>query len=205
MFARFNEINSTDDFDIHCRREKYGRLVGRSCQSNSWHEESGKIGSEQAAAIQGRASPGLGLLIATQRGRKERLLNAEMQQLAAEDDQLQQAFADLSKARLALMRRSGNITMVREVSAISGNLSYDAERAFEIIMGNDPYRLRLTQQTFTVANVLGEIRKIGVECAEGSRRFDYAADVDWTLPSGWSACVLQVDAKKGTTFMLYEF
>ena len=205
VFSRFNEINSTDDFDIHCRPESYGRFRFRSCRSNSWNEETGKIGAEQARGMQGRGSPGAVLLIARERARKQQLLNAEMRDLVGEDEQLRRAVTNLSEARLALVREQGNVTLVREVSPVNGNLPSDTARVFEVIMGNDPYRLRLMQRTFAVANVVGTIRKIGVDCAEGKQRLEYVEDVDWTLPSGWSACIVRVDAKKGTTFNLYEF
>jgi len=29
--------------------------------------------------------------------------------------------------------------------------------------------------------------------------------VDWTLPASWGSCVLFVDAKRDTSFTLYEF
>jgi hypothetical protein len=50
VFARFNEINSTDDFDIHCRLEKVYGLLRRSCMSNSWREPSPAIWTAAACA-----------------------------------------------------------------------------------------------------------------------------------------------------------
>ncbi|HEX5418884.1 MAG TPA: hypothetical protein VFY39_02715 [Gammaproteobacteria bacterium] len=44
-----------------------------------------------------------------------------------------------------------------------------------------------------------------IECDEASRRIDYEFGIDWTLPSNWTSCVLQINAKKGTTFRLNEF
>jgi hypothetical protein len=57
VFARFNEINSTDDFDVHCRSEKFYGFLYRFCMSNSWRRIGGKMGSERAASMQG---PGRG-------------------------------------------------------------------------------------------------------------------------------------------------
>lgn len=84
-------------------------------------------------------------------------------------------------------------------------MPYGAELMFEIIMGTKPFRHRLTRPTFTIADVLGEIRKLEVECLEGRRRFEYVRGVDWTVPDGWSDCTLQVNAARETTFRLYEF
>ncbi len=205
VFARFNEINSTDDFDIHCRLEKYGHLRGRSCQSNFGRELQGRAYTAAVREMQDRGSFGLGQLYAAEARRLQRLLDAEMRQLATEDEQLQQAIAEFSQAQFALTLARGTTTLSRQVTATSGSLPYDAELMFEIIMGNEPFRHRLTRQTFTIADVLGEIRKLDVECAEGRRRIDYESGVDWTVRNGWSSCTLQVSAKRETTFRLYEF
>ena len=97
------------------------------------------------------------------------------------------------------------MTLSRQVTAVIGTLPYDANLMFEIIMGNNPWRHPLTEHTFTIANVFGEVRKITVECAEGRRRIAYEPGADWTVPSDWSSCTLEVNAKKGSTFKLYEF
>lgn len=94
---------------------------------------------------------------------------------------------------------------MRQVTATSGSLPYGAQAMFEIIMGAKPFRHQLATQTFTIADVLGEVSKLTVECAEGRRRIDYESGVDWSVPNGWSACILQVDAAKQTTFRVYEF
>jgi hypothetical protein len=131
--------------------------------------------------------------------------DAEMRQLATEDEQLKDAIAELSQARFALTLARGKMTLSREVTAASGGLPYGAERMFEIIMGVQPFRHQLTRQTFTIADVLGEISKLTVDCAEGRRRLDYASGSEWTVPDGWSACTLQVSAERQTKFRLYEF
>ena len=144
-------------------------------------------------------------LLIRQAQARERQLNDEMRQLTATDEQLEQAVATLGQAQTAYQLRVGNRTLSRQVSANLGQLPYGAERLFELIMGNNPWRHPLTQRTFTIADVFGEVRALEFDCAEGSERVDYVPGVDWTLPSDRSACVLQVNAKKGTTFRLYEF
>ena len=105
------------------------------------------------------------------RGGQE-LLNDEPRQLATEDEQLRDALADLSEAQLALTARLGTKTMSREVMAFSGKLPYDARLMFEVIMGNNPWTHRLTERTFSIADVFGEIRKLELVCGEGSQRID---------------------------------
>jgi hypothetical protein len=206
VFARFNEINSTDDFDIHCRADTrfHSRMLERNCRSNSWQEQSGKIGTEVARSMQGRGNIGLAELHAQEQRRMQRLLEEEMQQLVAQDEQLQEAAANLTKAQFALVLVQGKKTLFRDVSAV-GEETHGAERVFEVVMGVDAFRHRLTQHTFTIANVFGEVRKLEVECAEGNQRVDYVVGVDWTVPTDWTSCILRVAAKKGTTFRLYEF
>ncbi|HJR70619.1 MAG TPA: hypothetical protein VKA43_11300 [Gammaproteobacteria bacterium] len=158
-----------------------------------------------ARTMQGRESLGLVQLYAQEARRLQRLLDAEMRQLATEDEQLQEAIAEFSQAQFALTLARGKTTLSRQVTAASGSLPYGAELMFEIIMGVHPFRHRLSRQTFTIADVLGEISRLTVDCTEGRRRIDYESGVDWTVPNGWSACTLQVNAEKQTTFRLYEF
>ena len=84
-------------------------------------------------------------------------------------------------------------------------MPFDAKRAYEVRIGREPWDVALTERTFTLAAVAGEVRKLRVKCAQGSKRIDYQPDVDWTLPSAWHGCTLQVEATPGTTFALYEF
>lgn len=205
VFARFNDINSTDDFDIHCRAEKYYGLRRRFCMSNSGRALTGKIGSEHARAMRGQPNPGVVQLYAAEAQRQQQLLVEEMRQLAAQDEHLDRAISDLKSAQIELLLRQGNTTVFRDVSEFVAERPYNAERVFEVVMGNQPWSHRLTQHTFTIANVFGEIRKLQVDCAEGSQRIDYEIGVDWTVPHNWRSCVLQVNAKRETTFKLYEF
>jgi len=127
-----------------------------------------------------------------------------MQRLTAEDEQLGDANADLADAQYALMLSQGIQTLARQAPP-NVELPYGAKLMFEVIMGNDPWKHPLTEHTFTIANVFGEIRKIEIECADGKQRLDYEIGVEWTVPNSWSSCVLQVRAKSETTFRLFEF
>jgi tetratricopeptide (TPR) repeat protein len=62
-----------------------------------------------------------------------------------------------------------------------------------------------SRRTFTIAAVEGEVREIQVECDRRKTVLPYQAEVDWTLPPGWGECTLFVEAKRDTTFTLYEF
>jgi hypothetical protein len=205
VFARFNDLNSTDDFDIHCRNEKFYGLNRRSCESNIVHKLDGQIGREVALAMRGQGTGSAIQLIQAEQIRQQQLLTDELHQLADKDERLKKAVSDLTQAQTALVLRIGNLTLSRQVTAVIGTLPYDAKLMFEVIMGNNPWQHHLTEHTFTIANVFGEIRKVAVECAEGHRRIDYEIGLDWTVPGEWSGCTLEVNAKKGSTFKLYEF
>ncbi len=200
MLARFNDINSTDDFDILCRRDSGVARSRASCLSRQAREYEGRMWTFIL-----RGNPAAADGMAVESFRKQQLLNAELRQLSASDEQLSAAVAALAKAQFELTLAIGKTTMHREVMAASGNLPHDAKRMFEIIMGNDPWLHRLTERTFTIADVTGTIRKLALDCAENNRRLDYQAGAEWTVPGGWSSCRLQVSAKRGTTFRLYEF
>jgi hypothetical protein len=199
LFARFNEINSTDDFDIHCRREKFYNWMQRLCMSNVARRTSANIAGAQ---VSGNLS-GM-FLYRHQLRRAQNQLIAEMQRLTAEDEQLRQANAGLAEARYALMLVEGIQTMSRQAPPTL-ELPYGAKLMFEVIIGTDPWKHPLTERTFTLANVSGELRRIKVECAEGSQRIDYELGIEWAVPSSWDSCVLQVNAKRDTSFRLYEF
>ena len=204
VFARFNEINTTDDFDIHCRGQKSGFFVFRVCMSNGWREYAAKIGSETAALMQGSGNPGAPFLYRTAQRKQQQLMIEEMRRLTGEDEQLRQANADLAGAQYALMLSQGIRTLARQAPT-NVELPYGAKLMFEVIIGTNPWKHPLTEHTFTIANVFGELRKIEIECAEGDQRIDYELGVEWTVPNSWTSCVLQVNAKRDTTFRLYEF
>ena len=93
VFARFNDINSKDDFDIHCRNDKVYGLLRRSCLSNIRRKLDGQIGREQALAIRGQGTGGAAQLIQSEQIRQQRLLADELRQLAEKDRQLEAAVA----------------------------------------------------------------------------------------------------------------
>ena len=207
LFARFNELNSTDDFDIRCHRERLTTMRNRFCVPVFERKLQGMAARAAAEAMAHNRTSGMGAgWFSAQLARQMRgEMNAEMRELADEDEQLQKAMTDLAAAQFALTLARGQTTLSREVTAASGSLPYGAEYMHEVIMGSKPFVHHLTTRTFTIADVLGEVHRITVECAEGRRRIDYESGVDWTVPNDWTACILQVNAKKETTFRLYEF
>lgn len=209
FLARFNEINSDDRFDIHCREEvRIGsKLRDRVCASNSWREQDANFAYDFVRELLGET----GANPQRHRGeqlRMQRLLEEEMQRLATEDAELREAFLHMGRAMQALSAVTGARpawTLFREVGADAGGLPFGAQQVFEVQVGFDPWTHSLTNRTFTIGEVSGSIRGLDLECAENAMRLKYQSDVEWTVPTGWSACTLRVRAKRGATFRLYEF
>jgi hypothetical protein len=138
----------------------------------------------------------------------QRRLNDEMQRLALADPELNQAVVQLGQAMLAMNIKSQGRptwTLYREIAAGENGLPFAATRAVEVRMGREPWTHLLTQSTFTLGQVSGDIRGLELRCAGSSRDVDYAPGVEWTVPPGWTDCMLRVRAERGATFALYEF
>ncbi len=210
VFARFNEINSTDDFDIHCYLEPMtgSRIRSRHCKSNSWREQDSNYAQATLRRMRGEGGADPQQFRAEQL-RMQRLLANEVRRLAFEDADLGDAVVRLGQAQLALAERTGRRpewTEWREVSAgPDGALPFAAERMFEIHVGRQRWSHLLTGRTFTIARVTGDIRSLNLDCNERDEKLDYEPDVDWTRPANLTSCILLVRAKKDTTFALYEF
>jgi len=210
IFARFNDINSTDDFDIHCQMDPMlgSRIRTRLCQSNSWREQDANYAQATLRRMRGEGGPDAQQFRAEQL-RMQRLLANEVRRLAFEDAELGEAVVRLGQAQLALADRTGRRsewTEWREVAAgADGALPFAAERMFEVHIGRQRWPHLLTGRTFTIAQVSGDIRSLSLDCNERDEKLDYETDVDWTLPANLTSCILLVRAKKDTTFALYEF
>lgn len=119
MFARFNEINSTDDFDIECRIEKSSLRRSRSCLPSyvrelQYRNAAAAVRSMQNGTRDPTAGPQNGAVVSIQQARSLReVMDAEMRQLAAEDEQFREAVAELSRAQFALTLARGMTTMSR--------------------------------------------------------------------------------------------
>jgi hypothetical protein len=209
VYARFNDINSDDRFDIHCETEKRyaSRMTERRCLSSSWRELDAEIGEAVSRAMRGIPGPSPQSFQAEQL-RMQQLLQEEMIKLSLQDDGLNRVVMELGDKQLQLNEARGRdlaLTRERELRAVDGRLPFGAQRAFEVKIEGDSWSQALTQRTFTIALLSGEIRELEITCDGGSEDLNFAPDVEWTLPVDWSACILRVRAQRDTTFALYEF
>lgn len=212
VFARFNEINSDDQFDIHCYEEAPtgSRIRRRLCHPNFWRTAQASAGQEALLAMQGMSALPPEMFVAEAVVKREQLAE-EMRRLAMEDEELMQALTRLSNVSAALnqrsipVRRAADATFDRERAAEDSMLPYDASRVVDVLIGREPWRYELTSRTFTIAQLYGEIFGLDVDCVAGGIRLQWETGAEWTLPDDWGACTLQVQASRGTSFALYEF
>jgi hypothetical protein len=209
MFDRFNQIVGDRRLEIHCHSEVKvdSHIRQRVCLSNSWRQEDESIAQGLLGQVRGEydANP--------QAHRGEQLIMQQhlydtVRRLAAEDPKLRDAIMRVGDAQSALVGEAGKPaarSVSSELQPGDQGLPFDAKRAYEVRVGHEPWYLSLTQPTFTITAVTGEVRDLRVKCDRGSKRLDFRPDVDWTLPQDWRGCSLRVDATPGTTFALYEF
>jgi hypothetical protein len=212
VFARFNDINSDDEFDIDCRMEipLGSRVRRRVCRANYWREVEVDIAKEAVAWMQGSAYAGPQQTSRGLQPYKGKLLHDEIRRLAAEDEQFRAALTELGTAHLALAEQAGAPqpaadSASRQVPPGEAGLPYGAENIIEVRVGRKPWTRALTSHTFTLARVYGEIRSVDVECAARKARLQYEIGVEWNIPDTWGTCTLIVDASRDATFALYEF
>jgi len=209
MFDRFNEIVGDHRLEIHCRTEAKidSHIPQRVCVSNSWRQENANIAQSLLGQVRGETAAPPQPYYAEQL-RMQQHLGEEMRRLAAEDPQLHDAILHVGEAQNALTEETGKPverSVSLELQPGDVGLPFAAKRAYEVRVGHEPWSLALTEHTFTIAAVTGEVRELRVKCDRGGKRIDYRPDVDWTLPREWQSCSLRIDAKPGTTFALYEF
>ena len=226
VYARFNDINSNDLFDVHCyeRPASGSRIEDRRCLSNAWRAADQDFANATVRDLQsgitvpdngqgGTARGGAGYSHIPQQYRAKQLgteqnVVEEMERLAREDPVLREAMIRLGQAYQALESVAGSRpewTLYREVTAGADGLPFDAQRVVEVRVGGTPWTHSLTGRTFTIAGVEGRIRAMSLECDATDARLEYEEALDWTIPPSWGACTLEVNAKRGTTFALYEF
>jgi hypothetical protein len=226
VYTRFNEINSDDSYDIHCyeRAPTNSHIVKRVCMSNAARAADVAIAQATIMALQGptvagaggtssgvAAAPGGMTAIAQIQHAKqldtERRVQDELRRLAQEDPVLKAEVARLGEAYRARDTAAGTLpgeTLYAEVEA-GGTESYDAQHVFEVRVGDVAWKHALTSRTFTLAKVQGRIRELRIDCDKTTKALDYKADAEWTVPESWGECALEVSARRGTTFALYEF
>jgi len=209
FYDRFNETNGDHKLDIHCRLEPLinSHIPRRVCASNAWHDIDAKIGAASLREARGELGSTPDSLVNEQTYAQKELTDA-MRRATAEDPQLQQDIVSFVAAKRALeeqMRGQPRRSAAEQIEPGAGGLPYQARAMFVVRAGKEPWSHPLTQSTFTIANVAGEVRDLDLQCAQGERPIPYQDGVDWTVPQGWTGCTLVVAAAPATMFNFYEF
>ena len=213
VFARFNEINSDDSYDIHCyeRVPINSHISRRVCLSNAARAADTAIADATVRAMQGS---GVGASTAVAQAKRatqrdtERRVQDELRRLAQDDPILRAEVERLGDAYRALNVVVGSPTgetLSSELDPGAAELPFAAQHLFEVRVGDVAWNHAFAARTFTLANVQGQIRGLRVECDKAEKTLDYKADAEWTIPDSWGSCTLQVSAEPGTAFALYEF
>lgn len=209
FYDRFNEINGDQQFDIHCRAEPLinSHIPRRVCASNAWRDVDAKIGQAALRQYRGELGTPPDAFVSEQTYVQKELTDA-MRRATAQDPQLQQDIVHFVAAKRALeqqMRGQPRHSAAEQIEPGASGLPYDARSMFVVRAGKEPWSHPLTQSTFTIADVAGEVRNLDLQCAQGERPIQYQEGVDWTVPQGWTGCTLVVGAAPATMFNFYEF
>jgi len=209
FYDRFNEINGDHKFDIHCRLEPLinSHIPRRVCASNEWHDIDARIGAASLRAYRGELGSTPDSLVNEQTYAQKELTDA-MRRATAQDPELQQDILRFVTAKRTLetqMTGQPRRSAAQQVEPGAEGLPYDARAMFVVRAGREPWSHPLTQTTFTISNVAGEVRNLDLTCAQGERPIQYQDGVDWTVPPGWTDCTLVVGAAPATMFNFYEF
>lgn len=97
VYDRFNAINSTDEFDIHCEEVAFtgSRMLTRFCQPNFWHATEENIAYETVRLLQGSAFSMPTGVFRGEAHYKRQQMREEMERLAREDEEFLDALRHL--------------------------------------------------------------------------------------------------------------
>ncbi len=93
----------------------------------------------------------------------------------------------------------------RQAAALKKALQGGDAIAVQARVDGRTWEFQPTRRTVTITKVDGKIDTLHFECDRRKADLPFKADSEWKLPASWGACDLLVDAKRGTTFTLYEF
>jgi TonB family protein len=67
------------------------------------------------------------------------------------------------------------------------------------------WKHELYRRSFTLDQVDGVVKEIRLSCTEESRVLEYGQGLDWTVPKGWSNCVIFISGEPETHLRIVEF
>ena len=205
MFARWNEVNGDDKFDIHCKYDAPigSRIKRESCVSNIWAELDEKIAQAYLARLRGETGAPPEFWLAQQNYWASKL-REQWYRVGNEDAGLRETMKRFGQAQEVLDRLAPSRRSVSTV-APSEALVDGAKRAFDVTAGRIPWKHKLGNRSFAIATPAGGIQGLTVACESATEQLEYRPNSEWTIPDDYGTCWLQVDATPSTAFTLYEF
>jgi hypothetical protein len=209
VYARFNEINSTDRFDVRCvmRAATGTHIEQRVCESKGWEDFEAQIASASIAEQLHEFGPPPQALRVRQLT-ESHVFEEEFRRLAGEDPALKDALGKLARDVAAVgvlsQSRTGS-TLERAVPADAAQFPADAHHMVDVRIGHTAWTHPLTEHTFTIASVTGRVRSLRIDCDRGSQTLQFEPDVEWSVPAAWSGCRVTVSGARDTTFAFIEF
>ena len=210
VYAKFNELNSDDAFDVECRyRTRTGsHMRVRICESNYWRDAQADAGEEIARAMRGEGSTNPDTIYASARLKSEEM-SQEVYRLMLENDEFRLALRELGALVQASRKdrpiRASTTSVLTAGYIGEGLLPYGAVTAAQVTIGRRPWKFKLSQPTFAFGALRGNIEAIAIRCRGVEEQLDYEGGAEWSLPDDWEACELRVEASPQTTFAFYEF
>lgn len=71
--------------------------------------------------------------------------------------------------------------------------------------GPGSWKAGLSRSVFSLSDVRGSVGAVFLVCANGERALRYPASDPWTIPAGWSDCLVDVSGKAGTRLVLHQY
>jgi hypothetical protein len=205
VFAKFNEINSDDAFDVRCRRvtPTGTHISQRVCEPNFWRDAQAEAAEEM---LRSGAPAEMFLAPARVQGQK---MAEELRRLAYEDKEFNETLAHLGQL---VLESEGDRNTARSTAMILTDdmlsdsvLPYGAALAAQVRIGRRQWRHDLMHPTFAIGRLVGKIEQLELRCRDNEEVLQYESGSEWTLPDDWQSCSLRVGATEGTRFVLYEF
>lgn len=71
--------------------------------------------------------------------------------------------------------------------------------------GPGTLKIRLSRDRFSLSDISGQVSSVFLVCAESEKQLFYPAKAPWSIPPGWSQCLIEVSGKGGTGVVLHQY
>ena len=71
--------------------------------------------------------------------------------------------------------------------------------------GPGAWKTGLSRERFSLSDVRGHVSSVFLVCANAEKQLRYPARDPWTIPPGWTQCMIDVSGKAGTRMVLHQY